>query len=76
MKNRKRNTKHPSEWAYAQYRERAQAGQATEDDEEIYGHNAPDTECHECEGTGKRSFSACDELVGCVDCDGTGKVCP
>lgn len=31
-------------------------------------------ECEECEGTGKRSFYECDELVDCVDCSGKGTI--
>ncbi len=31
-------------------------------------------ECLECEGTGKRSFYECDDLVPCVDCNGTGTI--
>jgi len=36
--------------------------------------NPIQAECEECEGTGKRSFYECDELVDCVDCNGTGLI--
>ena len=33
-----------------------------------------ESHCEECEGSGKRGFYECDELLDCVDCNGTGKV--
>lgn len=36
-----------------------------------------ETECEECEGTGKRAFAVnCGEYTPCVDCGGTGRVAP